>query len=199
MIRPEAKQHYHRKHYHDHVIFGGGTFFRSKLVQPGDPDFQGSICNTIQLDISSDAASPTETFTLTISFEGTIVETYQVTQPSNCSIMGGGQIGTLRSNIAGSQYISMPTRGTDAQDIAGMDSDCLTTFSGLMSGGTGPGENDVASIRTGPDRTIVYVNSKENSNGAPTASSDLIQWNYDTLSWVPFVTDGDCRPEGTDC
>jgi len=173
----------------------GGTFFRSKLTVPGDADFQGVICNDISLEVVLTGNSGgNDNFDLVVYFKDVEVERYSISQDDTCPTAGTGTaINSLRSQTASSLYISMPARGSDAQDIGGMDSDCLTAFvKSNMIGGNGPGELDVPSIRTGPDRTIVFVSTKENASGTPASSKTLIQWDYDNLQFIAYVIDADC-------
>ena len=171
-------------------LFAGGTFFRSKLTVIGDSDFQGSICNSIALSIVSAGS----VFNLIVYFEDVEVERYNTTQDLSCPTSGSDvAIPDLRSQLTSSIYISMPSRGTDELDSSGMDSPCLSSFSKTnMTGGVGPSENEVESIRTGSDRTIAFISTKENSNGTPVVSKTMIQWNYDTLQWIAYILDSDC-------
>ncbi len=171
-------------------LFAGGTFFRSKFAVTGDSDFQGKICNSISLSIVSAGSK----FDLIIYFEDVEVERYSTTQDTSCPEDGKNvAIRALRSLIAFSAYISMPSRGSDAQDFGGMDNSCLSPFTKTnMSGGGGPGESDITSIRTGSNRTIAFVSTKENSNGTSVSSKTMIQWNYDTVQWVAYILDADC-------
>ena len=181
-------------------LFAGATFFRSKLAVPGDSDFQGAICNSISIAVIQAGAA----MDLVIYFEDIEVERYATTQDVTCPTLGGGvAIPALRSATSSSQYISMPTRDTDTNDPGGVDGACLTPFAKTaMTGGDGPGEAEVAAIRTGPDRTIAFISSKENANGVtsqPGAGSNLIQWNYDTLQWIAYVIDADCALPANRC
>lgn len=178
-------------------LFTGGTFFRSKLAVTGDSDFQGTICNSIALAVVQAGTA----FDLIVYFEDIEVERYSTTQDATCPTLGGGvAIPDLRSQTASSTYISMPVRGTDEQDPGGIDDLCLTFFAKVnMLGGAGPSENDLTSIRTGPERSIAYISSKENSSGKPVNAKSLIQWNYDTLQWVSYVLDADCAIPSERC
>ena len=197
-------------------LFAGGTFFRSKLA-PGDT--QGIETNNIALAVENTAE---DEMTLIVYYNDVEVERFAVFQVDNCRAPGdpppptaiGINVGipALRTATASSEYISMPARTTDAQDacelvmmveICPADDPCLTTFSKTnMSGGSGPAESEVPSIRTGPDRTFIYIDSKEDANGFtydPPAGQNLNQWNFDTLEWATYVIDADCRPEGDTC
>ena len=183
-------------------LFAGGTFFRSKLTVSGSSDFQGSLCNDISLSVVSAGTD----FDLIVYFEGAEVERYSTTQSLSCSmVMPSSAIDELRTQTATSLYISMPARGTDEQDedvmmLPPTDDPCLSFFSlTAMSGGAGPSEADVAAIRTGPERTIAYVEEIENGNGALISSRTLSQWNFDTLQWVAYVLDADCALPADRC
>lgn len=178
-------------------LFAGGTFFRSKLTVPGDSDFQGTICNSIALSVVSAGTA----FDLIVYFDNVEVERYSTTQSLTCSMISpSGAIADLRSKTASSIYISMPARGTDEEDALGVDDFCLSFFAKTsMSGGVGPSENDVSSIRTGQERTIAYISTQENANGKPVSSKSLIQWNYDTLQWIAYVLDADCALPDDHC
>jgi len=176
-------------------LFAGGTFFRSKYAVPGDSDFQGVICNSIALQV---VAIGTD-WDLIVFFQDVEVERYSTTQALNCSVMlPSSAISDLRTQTAASSYISMPPRGSDEQDedvlmMPPTDDPCLSFFTKTnMTGGVGPGEADVTTIRTGPDRTIAFINTKENANGTPVSSRTLIQWNYDISQWVSYALDADC-------
>jgi len=183
-------------------LFAGGTFFRSKYAVSGDSDFQGSICNSIALSV---VAVGTD-WDLIVYFEDVEVERYSTTQDMNCSIeLPSSAISELRTLTATSQYITMPSRGSDEQDEEVMmlpptDDACLSFFAKTsMTGGSGPGESNLTSIRTGPERTIVFVDTKENANGTPVDSKTLIQWNYDISQWVSYVLDADCAIPSERC
>jgi hypothetical protein len=171
-------------------LFTGGTYFRSKLNYAGDSDFQGSICNDIELEVTVDGTI----VTLRIYFQNALVESYTTSQPIDCPISGSGAaIGSLRSQTSGSSYISMPARDTDPNDPGGADSACISASTrSSMSGGSGPSEADVPSIRTGPDRTLAFIRTKENSAGTVVDSNSLQQWDFDALQWIAYIQDADC-------
>ena len=199
-------------------LFAGGTFFRSKLNYGGDNDFQGSICNEIELQVSIVST----TVTLNVYFEDELVESYTTSQGVDCGSVGPGDggeiitynaIGKLRSLTSSSKYITMPARGTDEEDPsvrlgpgetgAPADALCIDSFGRTnMKGGSGPGANNLTSIRTGPDRTIVFIRTKENANGEiiePGAGNNLQQWDYDAEAWIPFIQDADCALPADRC
>ncbi len=200
--------------------FAGGTFFRSKLTVPGNADFQGDLCNDISLEviltgnsggndnfdlvvyianvntITADTITSTaddNTITADSDDVDVEVERYSVTQSETCNIFEpSNTIADLRTQTATSLYISMPARGSDAQD-SGIDNDCLSAFiKSNMAGGTGPGAAQLPTIRTGPDRSIVFVTSTENASGTPTTSKTLIQWDFDNLQFIAYILDADC-------
>ena len=193
----------------------GGTFFRSKL---GVGDTQGIETNDIALAVENTAI---DEMTLIVYYNDVEVERFAVFQVDNCTAPGeppppagigdGVGIPSLRAATSSSEYISMPARTTDAQDACVFvlelecpaDDSCLSTFSKTnMSGGSGPTEASVPSIRTGPDRTFIFIDSKEDANGVifdPGPGANLNQWNFDTLEWGAYVIDADCRPEGDTC
>jgi hypothetical protein len=197
-------------------LFDGGTFFRSKL---GPGDTQGIEDNDIALAVENTAI---DEMTLIVYYLDVEVERYAVFQVDNCTPPGippppagigtGVGIPALRAATASSEYISMPPRATDAQDpcvlvmmieVCPEDDPCLSTFAKTnMTGGSGPTEASVPSIRTGPDRTFIFIDSKEDDNGTPFdpgPGQNLNQWNFDITEWVAFVIDQACRPSGTDC
>ena len=96
----------------------------------------------------------------------------------------------------------MPIRGTDVND-KGVDPTCLDDEGPtLLEGAIGPTAANVPAIRTGPDRSLLFTNSKEIDDagnlGWP-GSENMIQWNFDTEFWVPYGQNEDCRPAGTNC
>lgn len=192
-----------------------GLFARSKLALGGFSDFQGQLCNQLSIQIVS--VAPTgivEQYDMVVFFEGAEVERYTTTlQPDNCgeviggmmpiTIGDGGAIDDLRTQVnASSNYISMPVRGVDVND-QGVDPTCLEdegpTF---LEGATGPTAANVPAVRTGPERSLLFTNSKEIDNegnlGWP-SSDNMVQWNFDTEYWVPYGPNADCRVEGTTC
>lgn len=201
-----------------------GLFARSKLNLGGFDDAQGTICNLLSIQIVAvDNSVPPngviDQFDLVVFFQGVEVERYVTTlHEEDCGFIVQGPpnddapnmvindsvaIQDLRTQINGSSnYISMPVRGTDVND-RGVDPTCLAaegpTF---LEGAIGPTIANVPAVRTGPQRSILYTNSKEIDDfgnlGWPT-SDNMIQWNFDSELWVPYGPDADCRPEGTEC
>lgn len=187
-------------------LFAAGTFFRSRLNIAGDPDFQGSICNDIAIQVTIVLT----TVTLNVYFQNELVETFVTSQPLNCGeTVGGGEgggtlIGTpaftsLRSQLAAnSKYVIMPARGSDEQDpdvgeFPPSDDTCISeTAITNLSGAAGPPTSNLSSIRTGPDRTLAFILTEENSNGKVFEARVLQQWDYDAEQWIPYVQDADC-------
>lgn len=196
-------------------LFAGGTFFRSKLDISGDPDFQGTICNDIEVEITI----VTTTVTLNVYFQNELVESYSTFQGLDCGqtapgpdggIISYGAIGKLRSLTSTSKYISMPARGTDEQDpvrragrgetVTPSDSNCAESLVKTnLSGASGPSSSNLSSIRTGPDRTIVFIRTKENSNGKIVEVNSLQQYDYDAEQWIPYIQDADCAIPSERC
>ena len=192
----------------------GGTFFRSNLLINGN-ELQGPECNQIALEVlfinQTEDFPITRTHDLIVYYQNTEVERYPVSEELVVGGEGGGWTGgwsTIRATVnSTSQYISMPGRGSDAQDpdVGGFppsDGDVSDASKTNMGGGSGPNTNNLSSIRTGPQRTIVFISEKEDGNGnpfEPGAGNNLIEYNYDTNIWQPYVIDADCRPEGTPC
>jgi hypothetical protein len=183
---------------HRSRLFAGGTFFRSKLII-ALVETQGTACNNISLEIIKDVTSPdsAKLYTLNVFYNSSLVETFPIIQDETASpACSGNPIGTLRANIASSNYISMPIRDTDINDLLGEDSQCLSDFSLVaMTGGDGGPTNasTIASIRTGPDRTIFIVSTTEDQNGNPVEPSvvrKVQQW--DGASWITYIPNADC-------
>jgi len=198
-----------------------GLFARSKLNYGGHSDAQGQICNLLAIQVvpmDNTGNGKIDQYDLVVFFQSEEVERYVTTlQPDNCGdiipagpggdpqmvISDGGAIEDLRTQInAASNYIYMPARGTDVND-RGIDPTCLEaegpTF---LEGAVGPTAANVPAVRTGPQRSLLFTNSKEIDNlgnlGWP-ATDNMIQWNFDTEIWVPYGPNADCRPEGTTC
>ena len=191
-------------------LFGAGTFFRSKLNIGGDPDFQGSVCNDIAVEVVIQAQQdPTDDYIvfLYVYFQNERVETFTAAQPWNCGATVGMEIVTtqafrsLRQQLdTSSNYLTMPPRGTDIDDRpSGMeiisDATCVTGLRKTnLSGGSGPGTSDstLSAIRTGPQRTLAFIQTKEDSDGDIFEPREIIQFDYDARAWIPYVQDGDC-------
>lgn len=185
---------------HRSRLFAGGTFFRSKLII-SSIEVQGLICNDISVEssrVSNGAGS--YTYTISVNFQGNPVESYIVTQNELASPpCSNNPIDTIRNNInLNSNYISMPARSTDAFDIGGTDDECWSTFAEIsMSGGSG-GPSDgatIATIRTGPERTVFILSSTEDANGYssdPPAERKVQQW--DGVTWITYTPNADCHP-----
>lgn len=166
-------------------------FFRSK-----DQNFEA---NDIELQLTAGGQ-------FRIYYNGTLVKTYSIAY-------GIGAVAALRTLIQTTDpniYIEMPAVGLDIYDTRSSetDGDGVTT-PGLqpfarqfMTGGEGaPSDSSVlASIRTGPTRTVFIVRSKENNTGAdiqPPASEKIQQWNG--AAWISYCNNvtGSCPGEGT--
>lgn len=198
-------------------LFAGGTFFRSKL---GPGDTQSGETNNIALEVVNTAL---DEMTLYVYYNNIEVESYAVFQDDECTAGGdpppppavGINVGipSLRTATASSAYITMPARTTDAQDpcelvlfvlVCPSDAACLSVFAKTnMTGGDGlPLEAEVPAIRTGPDRTFVFIDSKEDANGFigdPGPGENLNQWNFDTSEWTSYVIDADCALPDNRC
>lgn len=164
-------------------------FFRSKE--------QGESNNLIEISLSSN--------TFTVYYDGDVVEQY-----ANIT-MGQGGIAALRTKLAASEYIQMPALKYDIFDTRTHENDGgavivpppgtnipaggLGTFSRqFLSGASGPPEdfNGLASIRTGPTRTMCIVHTTESVTGAPISLHQPRQWNG--YNWISYanVVQGSC-------
>jgi len=174
---------------HRSRLFTGGSYFRS--IE------QGPLLNNISIQssyIGSDVFRLTVRYYAVLSEAATDTETYDFIQtsagsPLECDV---GGIDTLRFLVnRDSQYIEMYTRGADTEfDIEGEDSICLDTFTEtFMSGGSGGPQDGsiIANINTGPERTIIIINSTERADGTPTdppVERKIQQW--DGSEWVTY-------------
>lgn len=172
----------------------------------GGPDSQSLDCNDISLRVFRPNAIE-DRIDLVVYFRGVEVERYIVTQDINCTAPGNPPppaglgnnvaIPALRAATASSDFISMPGRGTDAQDLLGEDNGCLSEFADTnMSGGSGVPDADIPNIKTGPERTIAFITLFENANGTlviPPLSDKLVQFDYDNEVFTPYVPNADCR------
>lgn len=172
-------------------LFGGGTYFRSKL--------QGSRWNSIRLTIED---IPAGKFTATITHPDYPTEIYTVDQSPGaidepCSPNG---IDNLRSLInVNSLIIEMYGRGLDIEfDPGGEDDLCLSVIAPTyFSGGQG-GPSDgasLAAIRTGPSRSILAIQTMEAMDGTPVSPPPQLrtqQWNG--TEWVEYsnTVPGNC-------
>jgi len=176
---------------HRSRLFAGGTYFRS--IE------QGPQWNDISIEVEQ-IGSPI-TYDLTVSYQGIVKETYNVTQVPDggggCNISG---IDLLRTAINGiSSYIEMYQRGGDfIFDSGGTDDDCLSIFNETyMSGGSGSpvDASELTKIHTGHERTMIIISTTERQNGTPTnppAERHVQQWGGS--NWIPYqnFVPGEC-------
>ena len=124
-----------------------------------------------------------------------------------------GAIATLRNLIQTTDpnpYIEMPALAFDIYDLRTTEPDSdgvvesgLGPFARVaLTGGQGAPEDasSLASIRTGPTRSIYIVRSIEDNTGAdsfPDSSQRIQQWNG--TSWISYCNNeqGECPGEGT--
>lgn len=168
---------------------GGQIFFRSINF--------GSNQNTIEINgilgaITYQFGQAIQTITVTIT-DGNITEEFECTQIQNETTMmwDGSGVLSMRGIINGtSTLITIPNRGTDPEDILGIDPDQLSNFSITLSGGMG-GPTDgsiIESIRTGPDATLIAIKSSEDDNGNvvnPPQSRRVQKW--DGSMWITYT------------
>lgn len=142
-------------HEHRSRLTEAEMFFRSKD--------QGPETNYLQLEITGGD--------LNVYYYGTLVETFTAGS-------GAGSIAALRSvvshPITGSKYIEMPVLMFDIFDPRATEDDTftggVTTFVlAYMRGGSGPPTDaaGLASIRTGPERSMIILATTEDLNGSP--------------------------------
>lgn len=180
---------------HRSRLFLGGTYFRSYLIISA-VEVQSTACNDISLTITKD----TSLYTLTVKYQNVVVETYSVTQTESdgSPTCTGDAIGELRTDVnTSSNYISLPERGDDTEyDETGEDNICLSEFTeiSMSEGNGGPLDGSaIASIRTGPERTIFIVSTTEDLDGTdidPPANKRVNQWDGST--WITYVPNSDC-------
>lgn len=90
-----------------------------------------------------------------------------------------------------SVIIEMRTRGTDVFDEGGVDDSGIQPFSrrNLMGGDGGPSDgSDLAQIRTGPERSLIIIQTTEDENGnpiTPDANKRVQQW--DGSKWITYI------------
>ena len=187
---------------HRSRLFAGGTYFRS--IDQGQKENRISLQLQDNVDFGS-GADPNN-FRLTVRYDGTPVETYDITQIVNMMDGSGDGIGKLRAATASSEYIEMYPRGADlAYDVTpgnppipGGDNIILTSFvQTYMSGGSGVPEDGslIARINTGPERTMAIITSSEKQNGIsddPLPHRRVQQWNGDV--WISYsnLIQGQC-------
>lgn len=169
-------------------------FFRSKA--------QAFDANALEVEL---VGAPTNLFR--VYSRGVVVSTYPVT-------FQAGAISTLRAMITSDldSLIEMPEVGIDIFDLRTTEEDGaggaaltpgLAPFVRIaLTGGEGAPEDAtvIATIRTGPQRTIYVISSEEDIDGTevvPPASRRIQQWNG--FSWISYCNNvpGQCPGEGT--
>jgi hypothetical protein len=195
-------------------LFAGGTFFRSKNAGEG--------MNLIAVEYTQ----PTTTVVLNIYDDGALVETWDsgvtpetppVGSPSpDCA---GTVAAALRVIVnANSNYIEMPSvdyggvsfalqpifLASNPPSSTPPGDDCDNLFGPTtLADGEGPPTDDtgLASIRTGPDRSMVILRETEivNNNASdqgllvtPPQDQKVRQW--DGFNWIQYVPNADCTP-----
>lgn len=184
---------------------------RSRLTTPGDgttstamffrSQSQNNEANLIELELTG-----TSTGHFNIYYDGTLVKTYT-------TAIGSGTIANLRSLMMTdpNSYIEMPELNVDIYDLrtTEIDGGTLPTDPSVdsfartfMTGGAGAPTDatSLATIRTGPSRTIYIIRSKEDATGAdvsPSPSEKIQQWNG--VMWISYCNNvqGACPGEGT--
>ena len=174
-------------------LFAGGTYFRSK--------YQSSDWNNITLRIHIDGSN----HILTVSHPDYPTETFSVAQIASidgilpCTPGIAEMRAAVNHATTGSDVIEMPVRGSDIQfDAGGVDSLCLSTFVVTnMTGGSGAPTDgaSLANIRTGPERSIIALQTMEAVDGTPITppeSERTQQWNGS--GWVKYANSvpGEC-------
>lgn len=166
-------------------LFAGGTYFRSI--------FQSSDWNNITLSIHTSAGN----HILTVSHPDYPTETFSIQQAASIDgiLPCTPGIAEMRTAVnhptTGSDIIEMPVRGSDVQfDAGGVDSLCLSTFTvtNMMGGSGAPTDGaSLATIRTGPSRSIIALQTMEDIDGTPITppeSERTQQWNG--TGWVEY-------------
>lgn len=165
---------------HRSRLTAGGGFFRSAA--------QGPDRNLIEAEFTAGV--------FRIYFNGSLVESYSQTS-------GVGSFAGLRSKLASSTYIEMPALGYDVYDTRIAEDDSLLgggmsyfTRTSFTGGSGGPTDSTgLASIRTGPTRTIFVLRTTESDTGMsvdPPSYRKVQQWNGE--SWVTYsnTVPGNC-------
>jgi hypothetical protein len=175
-------------------LFDGGTYFRSIA--------QGSSWNLTEISITKNG----EDYTLTITHPGEDTETFTITQGSNivdpllpCT-PGIAELRALVNHATtGSKIIEMYERGLDVEfDPAGEDDLCLSEFPPTaMTGGEGAPTDSatLATIRTGPSRSLIAIQTMEALDGTPVTpptSERVQQWNGTAWAEYSNVVPGSC-------
>ena len=172
--------------------FAGGTYFRS--IE------QSSNWNDIAIKVEIVDGK----HVLTITHPDFTTETFSITQVPNIvdplqpCVPGIAELRALVNRpitndplTSGSRLIEMPERGDDIEfDPAGEDALCLSTFptTHLTGGESGPTSSaGLSSLRTGPERSIIAIATKEAMDGTPITpprSERLQQWNG--TAWIEY-------------
>jgi hypothetical protein len=192
-VAPQYSTHRSRLLVPGNGVTSTDLFFRSKN--------QNAEANLIELELVN---FPVNEFR--VYYNAVLVKTYTV-------FFGTGAIADLRNQIQTTDpnpYMEMPALGVDIYDIRTIEDDGdgvllpgLQPFvRSFMTGGVGAptDASGLASIRTGPTRTIYIVRSREDTNGAditPAASQRIQQWNG--AMWISYCNNvpGACPGEGT--
>lgn len=166
--------------------FIGGTYFRS--IE------QSSNWNDIAIKVEIDDGK----HVLTVTHPDFATETFSITQVPNIAdplqpcVPGIAELRALVNHATtGSNLIEMPERGDDIEfDPVGEDALCLSTFptTYLTGGESGPTSSaGLSSLRTGPERSIIAIATKEALDGTPITppqSERLQQWNG--TAWIEY-------------
>lgn len=110
----------------------------------------------------------------------------------------------VNNPTTGSTLIEMTDLGDDIYDERTEVTECLPTFpETFMTGGNG-GPTDgsgLASIRTGPERTLIIIRTTENANGSDNPDVPLVRkiQQWDGFSWIPYCNrqPGECPGNDT--
>jgi hypothetical protein len=166
-------------------LFSGGTYFRSIKQSPSRNDI------SLQIQTGVGGGMTANDFRLTIRFNGSTVETYDILTTPDMMTGGNNGISLLRSATASSNYIEMYPRGKDKKyDKLGIDGIALLPFSTtyLRGGAGGPTDaRGLAKINTGQERSIIIISTREQKNGESTSSraaKRIRQWNG--TQWISY-------------
>lgn len=180
------------------TVAGNGTTSDSLFFRSKNQNFEA---NLIELEL---VGAPSNAFN--VYYNGVLAKSYAV-------FFGTGGIANLRSqinNIDPNPYMEMPALGVDIYDLRTIenDGDGITVpgiapfVRSFMTGGSGaPSDgSSLASIRTGPTRSMYIVRSLEDNTGTdifPPASLRIQQWNG--AMWISYCNNvqGACPGEGT--
>lgn len=183
---------------HRSRLTAGNAFFRSKL--------QGVSENDIAIEC---VTTPSNVCNVYVG--GILVRAYPVT-------FTAGGIDALRVAFNSDPYpqevpIEMPSLNYDVYDAreyedteedinlnvpyTGLEPFTLSSLSGGSGGPTTP--NGLATIRTGPERSVFIVSTTENANGVDVTPTSQRIRQWDGSSWISYCNNiqGDCPGEGT--